>query len=184
MRRTVGRLCAAILFVLLLPSLFACSRERVLEYCELSITLPAEFELITKEEELVSLASDAAATDGSLTVTLARLSFVAAIEDGIPDTLGPEAFAKVFATRSGLKLEGDATATVGDITVRISEWGDAVYYTYGYLGAEELPMRAVIAFYRTPYAYFAIGFYAPYYGEWGIEAMLSLTSSVSVNVQG
>lgn len=183
MRRTAVAFAAVILVISVVFSLTSCSRGRVLEYCELSITLPSELREIRDKEELSSLLADAAATDGELTVTLARLSFLAALEDGIPDTLGPEAFARVFAVRSGLKLYGDPTASGGDITVQISDYGDAVYYTYGYSDSESgTPMRAVNAFYRTPYSYFVISFTAPYWGEWTLEEMLATTSSVTVRV--
>ena len=88
---------------------------------------------------------DAAYTDRCAVIGLIRLSFDAAIDDGIIETYSPEAFARYYKKR----IDKDY-ATVefrGDVPYIVyTDDGDGSLDEYTYLAA----------FYRTRYAYFVL----------------------------
>ena len=90
-------------------------------------------------------AFDVAYTDGEAVVGITRMSFDAAIDDGIPSTLSPLRFAEEYKSRTGLD----------DYLVK--ERGDVPYITYYTRDGTEIYMHTT-AFYKSYYAYFAVSF--------------------------
>ena len=140
-------LISALLAVSLLFTAVGCKKDNALkfEYCELGITLSRDFEPYDSKG-----AFNTAYYDGNLIVGMTRYSFVDCIEYGFLSTLDPEKFAEVYLEKSGKT----------NITVEMS--GDVPYYTYSLINASGSPYFYLLAFYRTPYAYFVITFITPY----------------------
>ena len=124
-------------------SLASCEREVDARHCELGIILPAGFEKMEAPESF-----DLCYSDGTLTVGISRMSYASALEEEIPDSLTARSFAALYSTRSG---RTDA---------RISDYGDAVYYTYVDKADDGRLIRYTPTFYKTPYAYFILTFIA------------------------
>lgn len=154
------RLLFPLIAILLVLSLASCKREVKMEHCELGILLPEDFALHNAEGTF-----DLAYSDGELVVGLVRLSYDAAILDGIPATLTREEFARFYLAESGKETKG------------IFEYGDCHYFTYTEVNGG-ISYRYTHTFYTTPYAYFVISFISYESGQWGLEQTLSLTKSV------
>ena len=136
-------------------SLIACSGETVMEHCEIGMRLSSRFEVA----EL--LGYDVAYSDGDLVVALTRISFTAAADEGIPASLSPEAFARLYVDKIGLSRES------------VREYGDFPYVAYTVGDAE-----VIEAFLRTPYAYFIVSFFRTDTTKWSFEEALSLVESI------
>ena len=135
----VRRLLALIVFLSVVLSLASCS-DVTAGWCELWIVLPHGF-----EETETDGAFDVAYTDGEAVVGITRMSFEAAIDDGIPSTLSPLRFAEEYKTRTGLD------------NYSVKERGDVPYITYYTREGTEIFMHTV-GFYKSYYAYFAVAF--------------------------
>ena len=129
------RLTAFLLFACLVFSLFSCGGEDF-SHCEITLALTEDFKSIETED------FDAAYSDGNLSVAIIRISFVAAVNDGISDTLSSSQFASFWLEKCGRDCEvtlygGVDTAQYTDLV------SDEAYTT-------------VSAFYRSKYAYFVV----------------------------
>ena len=155
MRKT-AILCLVLLVSLMLPS---CSRDVRAEHCEIGIKLNRDFEKIETDGAFdLSYASD------DIIVGISRLSFAAAVADGVPATLDPESFAAVYMSRSGHKEE-------------VLQYGEVPYYTYK-VKTDTGSLTYLATFYKSPYAYFVITFITKSTGGAYIEDMLALTNGV------
>lgn len=123
--------------VLFLP---ACSEPADYSHAEMRISLPESFSRIEKENY------DAAFSDGRIIVALLRLSFAAAYNDGIPETMNSNEFARFWMNRSG-----------NDAAVQLYEGVDYAEYSEEVEGEE---YYYVTAFYRSRYAFFVVVFAA------------------------
>ena len=131
------RLISLLLAVISILSLVSCKTRE--GYLELGLDIPEAYEKQSLEDTF-----DAAYTDGVSVIGIARLSFEAAIDDGIVETLSPEGFAKYYRQRIGKE---DAALTIaGDVPYIVYEGGEEEKYTY------------LVAFYRSRYAYFVVTF--------------------------
>lgn len=145
----------AVLFLLcamLLAGLFGCSeKERTLSWCELSLVLTGDY------EEIKSESFDKAMSDGRSVVGITRMSFEAALDDGIPTTLTPRAFAEEYKRRTE------------KTDCQVLDNGEVPYITYVQKADGQL-LHYTVAFYRSDYAYFSVVFvtyeeYAEEYSE-------------------
>ena len=133
-RRTLLTLCSILLVISLITS---CSDYKTFNHCELYIRLPSEFEDVGATDSFDLLMSN-----GDVSVGVSRMSFGAAYENGIPDTLTDKAFAEYFLMQSGKVL-----------TVYTRD--GVPYFSY----TEELDGNeyyCVATFYRSLYAYFLV----------------------------
>ena len=130
------RMLSAFLVVL---TLFLCSCEKeTFSHCEMTIPLDESFERIDLE------GFDAAFSDGLLSVALTRISFDAAVNNGIPDTLSSNQFARFWLIECGRDVEPTLYGGV-DCAEYTDVMGGISYTTVG-------------AFYRSKYAYFIVVF--------------------------
>ena len=124
-----------LLFCLCL-SLFSCGENY--GYLELRLEMPRAYETAEAEGSF-----DRAYSDGRAVIGITRLSFEAAIDDGIIETYTPEAFAKYYKKRIDKShLEVYERGEVPYIIY--TEQKDGVSYFYQ------------CSFYRTKYAYFVV----------------------------
>lgn len=104
---------------------------------ELSISLSESYYSVEDESSNLLL------TDGKMTVSFKRLSFIDAEASGISAAYSDLRFARYFLDESGID---------GEVYI----YSDTPYYTYYSEGDERLFCLA--SFYRTPYAYFILIF--------------------------
>ena len=129
------------LFLLVASLLFVTSCKDVRAgWCELWLVFPHSYEKIETDGSF-----DAAYSDGEAVVGITRMSFEAAIDDGIPTTLTPLRFAEEYKSRVGLD----------DYTVK--ERGDVPYLVY-YTREDDGIYTHLASFYKSYYAYFAVTF--------------------------
>lgn len=160
-----GNLPKLFAILLLLSTLCSCSESVRLQHCELGIVLPSEFEEYDSDGSF-----DASYFDGELIVGMTRVSFVAAMDDGIPTTLTPLRFAEVY--RGRIDREDS----------EIKELGDVPYFTYTVTTDDGREYIYIPTFYVTPYAYFVIMFITSAGNErWNQESILELTRSVYID---
>ncbi len=154
-----------IAIILLLATCFAvasCDGETVYGHAELEIALPKDY----REFEAESF--DASYTNGQALVGILRISYDASFNEGIPDFLTPEQFARFYKTATKREAE-------------ISLHGAIPYYEY--TEKQDGVENAYLAsFYRSKYAYFAVIFATPklFYTELKNE-FLSYAESVIFN---
>ena len=130
--------------LILLASLIctaACDGDTVFAHAELEIKLSQNF----REFEAESF--DAAYTDGRSLVGIIRISFDASFNQGIPDFLTPEQFARFYKT--AMKREAE-----------IKFYGSTPYYEYSEI-QDGVKNAYLASFYRSKYAYFAVIFATP-----------------------
>ena len=120
-----------------LVMLSACRDKR--GYLELGLEIPDTYREKNTEDTF-----DAAYSDGVAVIGIIRLSFQAAIDDGIVETYSPEGFAKYYKNR----------IEKSECEIKFS--GDAPYIVYE--EGEEIPYSYLTSFYRTRYAYFVVTF--------------------------
>ena len=126
------------LILALFSALVSCGGgDAVFSYCELRIPLTEDFSEVKNEN------FDVTYSNGDYAVAILRVSFVAAVKEGIPETLSASEFGEVWLE----KCERDANIINGDIAY--SEYYDDAG------GAEYFYLEA---FYRSPYAYFVVLF--------------------------
>ena len=161
----IRALIAALLVPAALLSLVSCKKDINVEYCELGIVLTKDFEKYDSNEVF-----DDAYSNGEAIVAFTRYSFVDCIEYGFLSTLTPERFAEVHLEKSG---KSDSTS--------VEQSGDVPYYCYtnkDSLGNEYFYM---LAFYRTPYAYFVITFITPAYkSEEMLDKFIKIANSAYI----
>ena len=126
---------------MLLSLLVSCSSERIFNHCELYLTLSRDFEDVGSSDSFDLLLSN-----GDVSVGVARISFAAAYENGISDTLTDRAFADcdslcalIFAAKdasiANSALSGSARASV------IAPAGGAVERWANENGVEFIPAQ-------------------------------------------
>ena len=134
----IRRTIFAILSILLIISVISsCSDYKTFDHCELYIRLPSDFEDVGASDNFDLLISN-----GDVSVGVSRISFTAAYNNGIPDTLTDKAFAEYFLAQIGKEL----TVYTRDGVPYVSyteEHGSRQYY-------------CVATFYRSLYAYFLV----------------------------
>ena len=153
--------------LLLLASVFAvtsCDTDKIYGHAELEIALTEDF----REFEAESF--DAAYTNGKALVGILRISFDASFNEGVPDFLTPEQFAKFYKTATKREAE-------------IKFHGITPYYEYSEV-QDGVKNFYLASFYRSKYAYFAVIFAAPeiFSGELKNE-FLSYTETVVFNYE-
>ena len=155
----IKRILSAILLFSALLSLFACNEEKIYGHAELQIALDEDF------DEFDSESFDAVYTNGKAIVGIMRISFEASFNEGIPDALTPEQFARLYKT---------ITKRDAEITFH----GNTPYYEYREL-QDGVENSYLASFYRSKHAYFAVIFATPtaFYPELKNE-FLSLTDTV------
>ena len=130
------RILSCFILISLCFSFFSCSEE-VFSYCELRLPLPDDFEQITDPN------FDATYSNGNYAVAVLRISFVAAVMEGIPETMSVYEFGEMWLERS----RRDANLIKdGVVYCEYNDRVSGVEYFY------------VEAFYRSAYAYFVILF--------------------------
>jgi hypothetical protein len=134
-----------LLILSLILTLGSCKKGRAVEYCELGIVLPKDFEPYDSNG-----AFDVAYSSSEAIVGIVRYSFVDCHEYGFLSTLTPEVFAEVY-----LEKYGDPSSS--SVGIR----GDVPYYTYTKSASDGNSYFYMPTFYRTPYAYFVITFISP-----------------------
>ena len=127
-----------LLCIVIICSSLSCTEEPDFSHAEMTLPLPDSFERIDKENY------DAAFTDGEVVITVLRLSFSAAFNDGIPETMNSNEFAHFWINKSGKNYE-----------IKLHGGVDYAEYTEDVNGEE---YYYVSAFYRTQYAYFVVVF--------------------------
>ena len=116
----------------------------VFTYCEMSISLGEDFSADEHEN------FDAVYTNDVYIVAVLRISFMAALGEGIEETMTPYEFGKFYVEKC------NRPTAIVDGEVAYCEYTDisgSVEYYY------------VESFYRSPYAYFVILFAAPVYAR-------------------
>ena len=124
-------------FALSLSLLSCAGGEDGFSYCELSIPLTEDFYAVENER------FDATYSNGDYAVAILRISFVAAVMDGIPETLSAYDFGEIWLERCDR-----------DANIRHGELAYCEYYDY----AGGIEYFYLEAFYRSPYAYFVVLF--------------------------
>ena len=136
---------STLLILAMLLTLPSCNRDRRVEYCELGIILPNDF-----DEYDSGGAYNIAYSDGKTIVGIARYSFVDCEEYGLLTTFTPMKLAEVYL---------DMMDRTVDETVK--KQGDVPYFTYTETADDGSQYFYMPTFYRTPYAYFVITFITP-----------------------
>lgn len=152
------RLLSLFLALVCALSLTGCTEGEKYEYCELMLLLDTDFksadpegafELTLADGKQVSVAlstgalTDAAFTNGDIAVAIRRISFAAALEGGIPDTLSQRQLAAYYMKESGVGGE-------------IFTSGDAPYYKYKKTDSDGNEFLFTVSCYRSKYAYFTV----------------------------
>ena len=160
----IKRLLIALLTLSVVFSTVSCGEDTESFACsELTLVMPSDFYEAEDDEY------DMLLTNGRATAAVTRISFLAAMQQGIPETYTDGEFAEFFMNKTG-----------ADSTVYV--YGDTPYYTYNYV-AGTTSVFCTAAFYKTPYAYFFVLFSTPsaYEDEWR-EKFLEIADSVIFNL--
>ena len=136
---------STLLILSMLLTLPSCNRDRRVEYCELGIILPKDFDEYDSDGVY-----NIAYSDGKTIVGIARYSFVDCEEYGLLTTFTPMKLAEVYL---------DMMDRTVDETVK--KQGDVPYFTYTETADDGSQYFYMPTFYRTPYAYFVITFITP-----------------------
>lgn len=164
-RKGISCILLTLFLLSIICTLCSCQKSVRLQHCELGIVLPSEFEEYDSGDSF-----DASYSDGSLIVGMTRVSFVAAMDDGIPTTLTPLKFAEVYRGR------------VDKEDSEIKELGDVPYFTYTVTTDDGREYIYLPTFYCTPYAYFVIFFITFTENKaWNQKSILELTKSVYID---
>lgn len=136
----IKRILYALILLTFILSVSSCG-EPEYRHCELVIPLSSEFQEFESED------FDVAYSDGTSVAAIVRISFVAAYNEGIPETLTPTEFGKFWVR----KCQRDAEV--------ISESGQS-FCTY-YEGEEGKEFFYLESFFRSHSAYFVVLFATP-----------------------
>lgn len=131
------KLLALFLAVLLLAFSVSCGKDGIYSHCELIIGLDGDF------EEVENADFDVTYSNGKYMVAVVRISYVAGMLDGIPETMTTLEFGELWLQRC-MRV---ATVMSGEIT-----------YTEYYSGTGAEEHYYLEAFYRSKYAYFVVLF--------------------------
>lgn len=137
----IKKIFSFILALAAVITLVSCDGEKIFGHAELRLPLSEDF------REFEAETFDAAYSDGNILVAVYRVSFAAGMEDGIPETLTPEQFARLYKKSSGRDAE-------------IKKKGLTPYYEYSET-QNGVKSCYLASFYRSKYAYFAVLFAAP-----------------------
>ena len=137
-----GLLRALSMLLIMALCLLPCSCGGKTEYCEIGIVLPDGF----KESEAGG-GFDRVYSSGTESVGIFRISFDAAIDEGISTTMSAMKFAEYYRDESGLVTD-------------ILQDGTVAYFIHVFEDADGTRYFHLPTFYRTPYAYFVIIFTA------------------------
>ena len=131
-----------LLFALASLALVSCKDEpdATWGWCELGMVLDEKF-----EKEDTGGAFDVAYSDGLAVVGFTRMSFEAAINDGIPETLSAYKFSEEYKKRT-------------DLEDYVTLWLEDVPYISYYTDEGIAEYFHIVAFYRSHHAYFAVVF--------------------------
>lgn len=134
------RFIASILSFTLFFFLFSCNdgENKGYAHCEMTIPLPSDFYKISNPEYDVSF------TNGSEYVAILRLSYVAAVTSGIPETLTTEEFGEYWLDECERNCD-------------ILRFEDVDYCDYAET-VDGVDYRYLAAFYRSKHAYFVVLF--------------------------
>ena len=138
------RLVSFLLALSLALSLVGCAKDKRVEYCELGIVLPREFEPYEAD------GFHAAYSDGVSFVGITRYSFVDCVENGLLTTWTPTRFAEVYLEMMEREVDEG-----------IRRHGDVPYFSYTMESSSGEELMYMPTFYRTQYAYFVITFITP-----------------------
>ena len=127
-----------LILTFLLGFLISCERERSFTHCELTLVLDDSF------EQTESADFDLLISNGDIAVSLIRISFDAALKQGIPDNYSVEKFAKFFMTKS-------------EKSDTLAEHGDVPYYCYTEM-VNGRDLFYTVTFYRSYNAYFVVAY--------------------------
>ena len=116
--------------------------DAIFSYCEANLPLGEEFKAVSDKN------FDAVWSNGKYTVALLRISFVAAVNEGIAETMTPYEFGIFWIDKCGR----DANI-INDGAVYCEYYSEDVH--------GEAEVFYLEAFYRSAYAYFVILFAAP-----------------------
>lgn len=130
----IKKIIAALLFLSLSFGLFSCGEDY--SHCELTLSLTEDFERRETDE------FDLMYSNGACACALLRISFAAAITQGIPDYLTAYEFGKTW-----LKICGRESTVITLPEVDYCEY---------YESQEKTDYYYLAAFYRSPYAYFVV----------------------------
>ena len=135
------RIFALLCSIALCFSFISCSRNNGAKYshCEFVIPLTEDFYKVENKD------FDVSDSTGDYAVAILRISFVAGINEGIPETLTPYEFGRFWVEKC------DRVAYVNDGELAYCEYYDAS-------GVREL--YYLEAFFRSRYAYFVVLFAA------------------------
>ena len=133
------RLLLTVAATLVILSMLSCSSTPKYSHCELVIPLSNDFKEVSNEDY------DATYSNGKFLVAVLRISFVAASNSGIPQTMTPYEFGNFWLDKC------NRTADVISDGVAYCEYHDSSY------GVEYFYLEA---FYRSQYAYFVVLFAA------------------------
>ena len=134
----IKRLYSCVLLFSLLSMLFSCGDDEVvLSHCELCLALSSDY------REVESDIYDAVYSNGDYVIAVTRISFVAGIVEGIPETMSDFEFAEFYLD----KCSREATVVKDEVTYASYVESDGV--------SEHFYLEA---FYRSPYAYFVVLF--------------------------
>ena len=159
------RRIVSIFSIILLTALLFCSCKDsggVFTHAELTLVLDGSFE--EKESEDFDLLL----SNGTVAVSVTRLSFVAAFNQGISDTYTAKGFGAFFMHQSGKSDE-------------IFVEGDVPYYTYTEK-TEKNELFYTVTFYRSKNAYFIVSYVTPAEnGEEYLQAFLNFAKAAYFN---
>ena len=133
----IKRIFALILTAVLTLSIISCEDEPKYSHCELILPLTNDYREVDNEN------FDVTYSNGKNMVAVLRISFVAGLGDGIPETMTAVEFRDYWLNRL------DRYAILSD--------GDVAYCEY-YDGEGEEEIYYLEAFYRSQYAYFVVLF--------------------------
>ena len=133
----IKRLFALILTIVLALSIVSCEEKHKYAHCELILPLTSDYQRVENEN------FDVAYSNGKNMVAVLRISFVAGMNEGIPETMTTVEFRDFWLD----KLDREAILADGEIT-----------YCEYYDGEAENETYYLEAFYRSKYAYFVVLF--------------------------
>ena len=146
--------------LVLLPS---CGKKDEPKYGHCEMTLPLSSDFYEVEDENF----DVTYSNGSYVVAVLRLSFEAAMKEGIPETMTPREFGEFWVEKC------DRRATVRTETVTYCEY-------YEYAGLAEFYYFE--AFFRSQYAYFVVLFASPSaYDNQAFDDFVSYSEGITFN---
>ncbi len=122
----IKRIWRVFLSLIIIISLVSCGGPKY-KYCELVIPLDSDFEKTENEN------FDASFTNGKTVVAIVRISFVAAYNEGIPETMTPHEFGKFWVRKCGRDADVINEYGVSFCTYYEEERGNEFFYLESFL---------------------------------------------------